>query len=184
LPSPSVAPRPAVARAADRSTFAEPSVNEIRVKVADFAVAQGDTTLVTIGLGSCVAILLHDAQCAVGGLAHILLPSEGMSRDASNRAKFPGSAVPLLLEEMRALGSRGPVTAKIVGGASMFASMFEKGGMNVGERNVAAVRDVLARAGIPIVAEDVGGEHGRSVYFTVGDGKVEVRSLKTGNRVL
>ena len=53
--------------------------SEIRVKVADYAVA-ADGVIATIGLGSCVAIALYDPTARVGGLAHILLPDESMSR--------------------------------------------------------------------------------------------------------
>ncbi len=152
------------------------------MKVADFAVANGDTLLVTVGLGSCVAIALHDAQAQVGGLAHVLLPSTGMSQDRSNRAKFPSSAVPLLCERMQALGARaGRIRAKIVGGASMFTSLLSASGLQIGERNVVATRVALEHAGIPIVAQDVGGDYGRSVYFNIRDGRVLVKSLKAGH---
>lgn len=156
---------------------------EIRVKVADLAVAGGDDMLVTIGLGSCVAIVLHDPVAQVGGLAHVLLPSETLARDRSNPAKFPSTAVPVLVREMRARGADPRrLTARIAGGASMFGGLMPSGGINVGERNVLAVRESLDAAGIPLVGEDVGSDHGRSVYFNVADGRVEVRSLKKGNR--
>jgi chemotaxis protein CheD len=159
-------------------------VRELRVKVADFAVAKGDAVLATIGLGSCVAIAIHDLAQKVGGLAHVLLPSEGLSRDTSNRAKFPSTAVPLLIEEMRKLGARGPYVAKIVGGASMFGALLPAGGINMGERNAVASRQALDLAGIRLAAQDVGGDYGRSVYFHVIDGRILVRSLKTGDRAL
>ncbi len=159
---------------------------EIRVKVADYAVAAGEEqTLSTIGLGSCVAIALFDGTSHVGGLAHVLLPSETLSRDRSNPAKFPSTAVPLLLTEMVRLGADPRrIIAKIAGGASMFAALIPSGGTNVGERNVVAVREALERAGVPLVAQDVGSDHGRSVFFSLADGRLEVRSLKKGNRVL
>ncbi len=160
-------------------------MSEFRVKVADWAVGCGDDVLSTIGLGSCVAIVLYDAQQRVGGLAHVLLPSESMSRDRSNPAKFPQTAVPLLVSEMVKRGaSPARLVAKIVGGASMFANLLPSGGINVGERNVAAVRETLSAAGVPILGEDTGSDHGRNVFFYVVDGRLEVRSLKKGNRVL
>jgi chemotaxis protein CheD len=154
------------------------------VKVADFAVGKGGGVLSTIGLGSCVAIVIYDKQTRVGGMAHILLPSEGLSRDKDNRAKFPGTAVPLLLEEMKKLGARGPYTAKIAGGSSMFGALLPSGGINMGERNVLSSRQALSDAGIPLAAQDVGGDYGRSVYFHLDDGRMLVRSLKSGDRAL
>jgi chemotaxis protein CheD len=158
---------------------------EIRVKVADFAVA-ATGTITTIGLGSCVAIALYDATARVGGLAHVLLPNETMSRDRSNPAKFPATALPMLLAEMVKLGARADrIKAKIAGGASMFASLMPTaGGINIGERNVIAVREVLANLKVPIVGEDTGSDYGRSVFLHLEDGRFEVRSLRRGSLVL
>ena len=159
-------------------------VTEIRVKVADWAVAQGKQTIATIGLGSCVAIVLHDAATSVGCLAHILLPDATLSRDQDNLAKFPDTAVPLLVAEMRRLGARGPFKAKLVGGASMFGQLLPAGGINMGERNVVSTRRALEVAGIPVVADDTGGDYGRSVYLDVATGRVLVRSLRRGDKIL
>src|SRR4029079_7807374 len=109
-------------------------------------------TISTIGLGSCVAIVLYEPVARIGGMAHVLLPSETMSRDRSNPAKFPATAVPLLLKEMRALGARPErIHAKIVGGASMFGNLVPSGSINIVEKNVVAVREVLAGAKLPII---------------------------------
>ena len=159
-------------------------MKEHRVRVADYAVGKGDTILSTIGLGSCVAIAIYDPATRIGGLAHILLPAEGLSRDSSTPAKFPGTAVPMLLSEMRKLGAHGPFSARLVGGSSMFGTLLPASGINMGERNVAASRQALARAGVTLEAQDVGGDHGRSVYFRLADGRVTVRSLKKGDLVL
>jgi chemotaxis protein CheD len=160
-------------------------VTTLRVKVADFAVGRnGDTVIATVGLGSCVAIALYDPATRVGALAHVLLPAESMARDRTNRAKFPTAAVPMLLAEMKGLGCTGGVGARLVGGASMFASLLTAGGVNIGDRNVAASRAALAAAGVPLLAEDVGGDYGRSVYFHLADGRIEVHSLKAGRRVI
>jgi chemotaxis protein CheD len=76
------------------------------------------------------------------------------------------------------------VRAKLVGGASMFSNLLPAGSIQIGDRNVAAARQALRALGVPIIAEDVGSDHGRSVHFFLDDGRVEVRSLKKGNRVL
>jgi len=159
---------------------------EVRVKVADYAVRKGGHVIATIGLGSCVAIALYDRDAKIGALAHILLPSKSMSRETGNPAKFPETIVPVMLAEMRQLGSSpsARISAKIIGGASMFGQLVSGTGINVGERNVLATREVLAAANIPLLAEDTGLDYGRSVYFYIDDGRVEVRSLKKGDRVI
>ena len=150
---------------------------EIIVRVAEYAAGGTDAVLVTLGLGSCVAITLHDAERRVGGLAHILLPSRSLSRSAENPGRFPQTALPALVEEMTALGAdRRRLTARLAGGASMFANLVPAGSMQMGDRNVIAVREVLSQLAIPITGEKVGGSTGRSVWFRVEDGTVTVRS--------
>jgi chemotaxis protein CheD len=158
-------------------------VKEIRVRIAHHAVAKGRCKLVTIGLGSCVAIAIHDRIAKVGGLAHVLLPDAALGRGAENRARYASTAVPLLLDEMQALGATGPWVAALVGGAALFGPMLSFGGA-VGARNIAAARTALAALRVPVLAEDVGGENGRTMSFDVYTGKVKVRSVRGGERVL
>jgi len=147
------------------------------VRVADCAVER-DGVLVTLGLGSCVAIMVHDPVRGVGGMAHILLPSRSLSRDQTNPAKFPETAVPLLLQRLSAIGADPRrLVAKLAGGASMFSQLLTPGSIQMGERNIAASRAALRHAGIPVVAEAVGGEKGRSVRFHLADGRVETRTV-------
>jgi chemotaxis protein CheD len=153
-------------------------VKEVIVKVADWAAERGDGILVTLGLGSCVAIMLHDPQTSAGAMAHVLLPSTSLARDITNRAKFPETAVPLLIERLKALGADPRrIVAKLAGGASMFSQLVTPGTIQMGERNVLASRSALRTAAIPIIRESVGGDRGRSVRFHLKDGRVEIRSV-------
>ncbi len=155
--------------------------NEVIVRVADLQVGSGDDVLVTVGLGSCVAILLYDSAARIGGLAHILLPSPALSRKDENAAKFPQTAVPRLLQLMAEQGaSPRRIIARLTGGASMFASLSPPGAIQMGERNVVASRQALNGHGIPLVGEAVGGDFGRTVRLRVADGKVEVSSVAHG----
>ena len=151
------------------------------VKVADLRHACGDDTLVTVGLGSCVAIVLHDPVARVGGMAHILLPSPALARRDNNVAKFPQTAVPRLLELMAEAGaSPRRITARLAGGASMFASLAPPGTIQMGERNVVACRQVLNSHGVPLVNQAVGGDFGRTVRLRVSDGYAQVSSVSHG----
>ncbi len=153
-------------------------VRETVVKVADWAADKGDVDLVTLGLGSCVAIMLYDAKARAGAMAHILLPSRSLARESANLAKFPETAVPLLLQRLGTLGADPKrLVAKLAGGASMFAQLMTPGSIQMGERNIVAARNALRTAGIPVAAEAVGGGTGRSVRFHLADGRVEIRSV-------
>lgn len=158
----------------------------IVVKVAELRAGGEHAELATLGLGSCVAIILHDAEAKVGGMAHVLLPSRSLSgRNTTNLAKFPETAVPALIEQMAALGAQPRrMSARLVGGASMFANLTPLGAVQMGERNIVASRQALATAGIPIVAEATGGTVGRSVRLRVADGSVAIRTLVDGDRAL
>jgi chemotaxis protein CheD len=157
------------------------SGRELLVRVADLRTGVADDTLVTVGLGSCVAILLHDAEARVGGLAHVLLPSPALSRMDNNPAKFPQSAVPRLIELMAADGAKVQrITARLVGGASMFAALAPPGTIQMGERNLVAARQVLSSYGVPLIGEAVGGDFGRTVRLRVCDGRVEVTTVAHG----
>ena len=113
---------------------------EIIVKVADLQVAGAGDQLVTVGLGSCIAIVLHDGAACVGGLAHVLLPSPALSKQDGNPAKSPHTAVPRLLELMAERGaSRRRVTARLVGGASMFAALAPTASLSSGRRSAATM---------------------------------------------
>ncbi len=153
------------------------------MRIAHHAVAKGRSRLITVGLGSCVAVAIHDRTAKVGGLAHVLLPDASLGRGVENKARYASSAVPLLLDEMKAMGASGPFAASLVGGAALFGPLLSFGG-SVGARNIAAARKALAKAKVPLIAEDVGGESGRTVMFDVTTGKVKVRSIRGGEHVL
>jgi chemotaxis protein CheD len=156
-------------------------VREIIVRVADLRVGSREDVLVTVGLGSCVAVLLYDPLAKVGGLAHILLPSPALSRADPNAAKFPQTAIPHLKDLMiREGASPRRLTGRLVGGASMFASLAAPGTIQMGERNVVACRQVLHSQSIPLTGEAVGADYGRTVKLRTADGQVEVHTVTHG----
>ena len=155
------------------------------VKVADWAVEKGEAMIATYGLGSCVACVIHDPEAGVGGMAHILLPSPTLARDQSNPAKFPETAVPLLMGELVKLGAKTErLRARLVGGAAMFAKLATPAVAQMGERNVTAAREALKVARIPLLGEDTGLDYGRSVFLYLPEGRLEVRSVQHGVREL
>jgi chemotaxis protein CheD len=152
------------------------------IGMGEFGVAV-EGRLAVRGLGSCVAVILHDASTRVGGIAHVMLPSHTLARNQAKPAKFADTAIPLLLEEMQRAGARrGNLRVRLVGGAKMFETVGPDGTMHMGERNLVACRTAVAEAGLTVAAEDVGGQRGRSILFDVGGGMVTVRTLGGGER--
>jgi len=157
----------------------------LNVGISDWKVNKGEGTIVTYALGSCVGICLWDSVTQIGGLSHIMLPdSKGVTAGAAtNRMKFADTAIPDMLKKMLGMGAgQARIKAKIAGGAQMFQTSHEK--FNIGDRNVVSVKDTLRQLGIPIIAQDTGLNYGRTVFFTTGDGKVEVKSSAKGVRTL
>jgi len=150
----------------------------LNVGIAELEVARAPAHLSALALGSCVAIILHDPVAGLGGLAHVLLPSSNVGRPRPDQpARFAPSAVAALLEELQALGSeKSRITARLVGGASLFASLLPQGSRQMGERNILAAREALERHGLPLIGEAVGGDFGRSVDFAIASGRVLVTS--------
>ncbi|EAX48640.1 CheD, stimulates methylation of MCP proteins [Thermosinus carboxydivorans Nor1] len=157
----------------------------IKVGMADYKVGKSPASLISYGLGSCVGVALYDPVIKVGGLAHIMLPDSKQARSAENPAKFADTALPLMLEEMLKLGvAKTRVVAKIAGGAQMFTFTNTTDIMRVGERNSEAVRAVLRKLDIPIVAEDTGGNYGRTVELKLDTGVFRVRTIDKGEKEL
>lgn len=150
------------------------------VGIAELAVARAPGTLAALALGSCVAVVLYDPVARVGGLAHVLLPTAAIGRPRDERpARFAPMAVQRLTEGVLALGAeKARLTARLVGGASMFTSLQPAGSIQMGERNVHAVREALHRLGIRNTGEVVGGDFGRSAELDLATGRVTVTSYQ------
>lgn len=152
----------------------------IIVGISDLKATKSPDILVTYALGSCVGICLYDKRTAIAGLSHIMLPDSTAIKDGQKSPmKFADTGIPLLIETMKSQGaSPYGLTAKIAGGALMFAANSQK--FNIGERNVEAVKKVLQSLRIPIVSQDTGLDYGRTVFFHAQDGKVEIKSAAKG----
>jgi chemotaxis protein CheD len=147
-------------------------LGEIRVSRDPSAV------LVSFGLGSCVAVCAYDLAARVGGMMHVVLP---YCSNKDSARKFPGKyadiGMPTLIREMENHGAiRTRIQVKIAGGASVIHAATFDGLLDMGQKNIVAVRGALERESIPIVSSDTGGHKGRSVWMLVGTGAMTVRT--------
>ncbi len=149
----------------------------ITVGIADLNVATQEDVLATYALGSCVGICLYDPETKVAGLAHIMLPlsKEAVGNVIENRRRYADTGITELIKLMAAKGaSPRRLVAKIAGGAQMFSTTSAV--FNIGERNVMAVKRILTAYKIRIVAEEIGSNFGRTVFFYAKDGIMEVKA--------
>ncbi|NCO35343.1 MAG: chemotaxis protein CheD [Armatimonadetes bacterium] len=152
----------------------------IEVGMAQFAAATAPTRVISYSLGSCVALVLYDRRVCVGGLAHVMLPGSS-SQQCSLPAKFASHALDALVAEMEKLGARRfRLTARLIGGASLFNNRNGSSAPSMGERNATALRERLTQARIRLVAEDTGGDFARTVTLTTEDGAVKIRTAARG----
>ena len=149
----------------------------IKVGISDYAKSHSPSVIVTFALGSCVGICLYDNVKKLGGLSHIMLPDSTVAtKNEKNRMKFADTALVDLARELKAMGAK-RLTAKIAGGAQMFATPAVGFMGNIGDRNVKAVKAALALLNIPVTAEDTGKDYGRTVYFDLKTGVMRVQSI-------
>lgn len=139
----------------------------VRVGIADIKIVKTPDKIRTSGLGSCVGVVIYDTQLKIAGLAHIMLPDSSLARgEKINIAKFADTALKKMTNDLLLIGAnRFRLKAKIAGGAQMFHFHTQNEQMRIGPRNVEAVKNELKVLGIPLVAEDTGGNSGRTIEF-------------------
>ncbi|MFD2116806.1 chemotaxis protein CheD [Paenibacillus yanchengensis] len=156
--------------------------NLVKVGMADLNIASHGHLLKTTGLGSCVGLTLFDQVAKIAGMAHVMLPSSSIARDATfNEAKYADTAIPKLIKLMEHTGAkRERLVAKMAGGAQMFAFAAQTDSLRIGPRNVEACTLLLEQLRIPLHAQDTGGGYGRTIELDSHTGILMIRSVQYG----
>lgn len=154
----------------------------VKVGIAQMDIVKTPNTIRTSGLGSCVGVVLYDETKQIAGLVHVMLPDSSLAKtNTLNEAKFADTGIKALIERLKLEGAQKyRLKAKIAGGAQMFQFTSDKDTMRIGPRNVEAVKNELQKNGIPIVAEDTGGNSGRTIEFDPATSKLMIRTVNQG----
>jgi chemotaxis protein CheD len=138
-----------------------------------------DGQSIAIILGSCVAVCVWDPVNAVGGATHYMLPTWDEKGVPSPR--YGSVAISILLQKLLQAGAvRGQLRAKIFGGGCLFDSMRESSAnkeQHLGSRNVDIALEILAKAHIPVVSREVGGDRGQRIVFRTDTGASSTKFL-------
>lgn len=155
------------------------AVRQISVSLGEVHVsADPRDVLVAYGLGSCVAISMYSSARQAGGMAHVVLPSSAAAQGRQGPpGKFADTAVPYLLAQMERLGCRRhELVVRLAGGAQVLNVSPTLPMMQIGQRNLEAVRAVLQQHGLRVFREDTGGTVGRTVHLYVATGRMVVHT--------
>lgn len=136
-------------------------------------------TIVSTILGSCVSLCLHHEKFGVGAICHGMLPKQTKVPLAGD---FPylDTAVVHMLETVTNRFGLAPseLTVKLFGGASVLQTgMAGVDGLAIGQQNVAAALEALARFGLAPDVQKTGGTEGYKIFFNTGTGEVFVRRI-------
>jgi chemotaxis protein CheD len=135
-------------------------IRKIHVIQGECQVVTEPNVVLSTVLGSCVAACLRDPGAGVGGMNHFLLPGGDTSRNQESE-RYGAYLMELLINGLLKRGARRDrIEAKLFGGARMLQGLSD-----IGAQNAAFARQFLANEGIRILAENLGGTHGRRLEF-------------------
>ena len=152
---------------------------DIFLQPGELFVADAGFQIRTI-LGSCVSITLWHPETCLGGMSHFLLPTRGHAvKRVELDGRYGDEALQLIIDDLRARGVEPQeCQAKIFGGGNMFPGQLHTGGINVGQRNGLAARELLQLRGIKVSKENLFGIGHRQIIFDLSKGDVWARQVK------
>ncbi len=90
--------------------------NMVKVGMADMNCCHAPDAITTLGLGSCVGVVLYDSNKKIAGLVHVMLPDSKKINNNENKAKFADTGIDEMIRQVVAAGaSRMSLKAKIAG---------------------------------------------------------------------
>jgi len=154
-----------------------------RVLPGEYYVTKSDEGVATV-LGSCISACIRDTALNVGGINHFMLPENSDGAAASGdrwldpenglATRYGSHAMESLINELLKLGARRQrFEIKLFGAGRILAAATD-----VGERNIAFVKNYLKTEGLRATAEDLGDIYPRRIIYFPFTGKVMVRKLR------
>ena len=128
-------------------------------------------------LGSCVAVTLWHPLDHIVAMTHIVLPSS----QGKKGPRYASNAIPELTRVVKSHGYK-PLEFEtgLFGGGYMFNSG-ETGGVDIGDQNVKASRELLTQAGFQLNQLDVLGTVYRHITIDRLTGLVELKSTEVAS---
>lgn len=155
------------------------------VGLSEIYVGKEGENIITVGLGSCLGVIIYDDENKIFGLAHIMLSDSTQFKNIKNVGKYVDLAIPELIRQVIENGAlRKNLKCKLIGGASMFNFSDTSLISDIGKRNVIKAREVLLKEKIKIISEDVFGTKGRTISINTLTGETFVKMVGGETRVI
>jgi chemotaxis protein CheD len=153
--------------------------------MAEIHVLKGSGQFSCLGLGSCIGLAAYDPSTKVAAMIHVMLPKAFDNTKPDKLGKFADTGVPEMIRMMKSAGANtSRLQVALAGGAQVFKFGSEKPRLDIGDRNTEAVKEQVKAFGMKVIAEDTGGNLGRTVIYTVESGEIRVRTVSQGECVL
>ncbi|MDI6789659.1 MAG: chemotaxis protein CheD [Thermodesulfobacteriota bacterium] len=146
--------------------------------------ATADGEVISTMVGSCIATCIFDEEHKIGGMNHFMLPGVVSPQNLllTEAGRYGMFAMELLIGELIKMGgNRKKFKAKIFGGGHVIK--FRKADGNVPQANIDFAKKFLELEGIPLLAEDVGGDNGRKIFFFTHTNKALVRRIASSEAI-
>jgi chemotaxis protein CheD len=148
-------------------------INQYYLMAGEVMIPDEPATISTV-LGSCVSVCLYDNRKKIGGMNHFKGPKHLANKKPT--ADYGDIAIKNLIEGMVRAGSKKiDIVALVFGGGSVIK--YTHVDMQIGKINGEAAIEILEKFKIPMVHQDLGGTHGRRVWFNTSDGSYKVKSI-------
>ncbi len=140
-----------------------------------------DNEVIGTVLGSCISACIRDSIFGVRGMNHFMLPidqrtesTRSVARQISDATRYGNYAMEHLINDiLKQGGKRKNLEVKLFGGARVIDGLSD-----IGEKNANFVLEYLQIENMPVVAEDLRGEHPRKIIYYPKTGRVRVKWLK------
>lgn len=147
--------------------------NRIFVGLGEYVISKNASDeLVTMALGSCVAVILASKNSPFAAMIHAVVPVRPKGVDSSKKNgyyvdKGLGEMIDSFLKGSREAPEN--ILCWVIGGA---ISKHSRDQFEIGSKNVEEAKVLLTTYGIEISQQEVGGHVSRSVYFDVQTRKI------------
>jgi chemotaxis protein CheD len=156
-------------------------MNKKIIGIGEYISEKAPMIIVTLGLGSCVGVCIRDKAKNIGGMVHVMLPQNN-SKENLKPGKYADTGIDLVLEGiLKQGGEMRNLEAKIAGGAAMFGNSSKS--MDIGKRNIEAVKSILKSKNIKIISEETAGNRARSIEYDLQSGNLQIKKVGGGEKV-